>query len=203
MNINNTNNLVWSVGKVSFENKCEILKQKGIVIWFTGISGSGKSTIAIEVENELMKLGKLAYRLDGDNIRHGLCSDLGFSEEDRNENIRRIAEVSALFRDAGLITLVAFISPYKKMREYAKERIGKGYFFEVYVKADLDICVKRDPKGLYEKAVRGEIQNFTGISSPYEEPHNPDLILDTGKMSVCDCTEKVLQLILKNLEKGV
>jgi adenylylsulfate kinase len=191
-----TDNLVWSNGKVKYEDRCKILKQNGLVVWFTGISGAGKSTIAIEVERELINLGRLSYRLDGDNIRQGLCSDLGFSESDRNENIRRVAEVAALFRDAGLITLVSLISPYQEMREFAKERIGKDSFLEVYIKADVETCIARDPKGLYKKAAEGAIDNFTGISSIYEEPVNPDIIIDTVKMNVADATKMVVDAIL-------
>lgn len=188
-------NIIWHDGKVRFEDRCRNLGQTGQVIWFTGLSGAGKSTIAVEVEKALLERGRAVYRLDGDNIRHGLNSDLGFSPEDRNENIRRIAEVAALFKDAGLITLVSFISPYRKTREFARERAGDGYFKEVYVKADVETCAKRDPKGLYEKAMKGEIENFTGISAPYEEPENPELILDTTKLSVEECVIKVLGII--------
>ncbi|MCG8485303.1 MAG: adenylyl-sulfate kinase, partial [Clostridia bacterium] len=152
--------MTWQEGKVIYEDRCENLKQPGLVVWFTGLSGSGKSTIAVEAEKELIKQGKVVYRLDGDNIRHGLNCDLGFSEEDRAENIRRIAEVAALFKDACLITLISCISPYEKMRQFAKKTIGEGHFIEVYVKADIETCMKRDPKGLYEKVKDKEIKNF-------------------------------------------
>lgn len=173
--------------------------QKGLVVWFTGLSGSGKSTIAVEVEKELIKFGKVVYRLDGDNIRHGLCSDLGFSVEDRNENVRRIAEAAALFKDSGLIILVSCISPIKKMREFARVKAGKENFIEVYVKADIETCAKRDTKGLYKKAKRGEISNFTGISSEYEEPDKPDLIIDTTILNVKDASFRVLDIIVKEV----
>jgi len=190
-------NITWQSGKVSYEDRCRNINQKGMVIWFTGLSGSGKSTIAIELEKELVQRRKIVYRLDGDNIRQGLNSDLGFSEEDRNENIRRIAEVAALFKDAGVITLVSFISPYRKMREFARKRSGREGFYEVYVKADIETCSHRDPKGLYEKAKKGEICNFTGVSSVYETPDNPELVLDTTVLSVEESVNNVMTLILQ------
>jgi adenylylsulfate kinase len=189
-------NIVWHEGIVTYEDRCRALGQPGLVVWFTGLSGSGKSTIAVAVEKRLHQLGKAVYRLDGDNIRHGLNSDLGFSEADRNENIRRIAEVSSLFKDAGIITLVAFISPYRKMREFAREKAGSAGFIEVYVKADLETCRQRDPKGLYQKARRGEISGFTGVSAPYEEPGNPELIIDTAQMSVAAAEMLIVKAIL-------
>lgn len=188
-------NITWEEGKVQFEDRCENLDQEGMVIWFTGLSASGKSTISIELEKALVEYGKAVYRLDGDNVRHGLNNDLGFSPEDRNENIRRIAEVAALFKDAGMITLSSFISPYQEARDFARERAGEDHFKEIYVKADVETCARRDPKGLYEQAINGEIDNFTGISAPYEEPENPDLVLDTRKLSVEECVEQVLELI--------
>ncbi|MGM0411143.1 MAG: adenylyl-sulfate kinase [Bacillota bacterium] len=192
-------NITWHEGKVQFEDRCNNLGQKGMVLWFTGLSASGKSTIAVELEKALIEYGKAVYRLDGDNVRHGLNSDLGFSPEDRNENIRRIAEVAALFKDAGVITLSSFISPYQEARDFARERAGEDYFKEIYVKADVETCAKRDPKGLYEQAMNGEIDNFTGISAPYEEPENPDLVLDTRKLTVEECVEEVLELIGINI----
>ncbi|MCK4257691.1 MAG: adenylyl-sulfate kinase [Halanaerobiales bacterium] len=188
-------NVIWHEGKVAYEDRCRLLNQTGLVIWFTGLSGSGKSTIAVEVEKELIKIKKLVYRLDGDNIRCGLNSDLGFSKDDRVENIRRIGEVAALFKDAGLITLVSFISPYRSMREFARKKVGEDNFIEVYVKADLATCINRDPKGLYKKAMSGELKNFTGISSPYEEPENPDLIIDTTKLSIQESVQEVLNML--------
>lgn len=196
MKKSNIDNIMWNDGKVTYEERCKILKQRGGVIWFTGISGAGKSTIAIEVERGLANLGRLVYRLDGDNIRHGLCSNLGFSKVDRNENIRRVAEVAALFKDAGIITLVSFISPFKKMRQFAKDRVGSENYVEVYVKADLETCIKRDTKGLYKKAIKGEISNFTAVSSPYEKPDNPDLVIDTTKMSIDKACEVVITYVL-------
>lgn len=196
--MNNNSNLKWHKGKVTYNGRCRLLNQKGLIVWFTGLSGSGKSTIAVELEKELNAREKAVYRLDGDNIRHGLNSNLGFSEDDRNENIRRIAETAALFKDAGLITLVSFISPYKKMREFAREKIGKDNFIEVYVKASPETCAKRDPKGLYKRAAQGEIDNFTGVSSPYEEPKAPDLIIDTTQLTLKESVKKILELTLAN-----
>ncbi len=192
-------NITWHEGKVQFEDRCNNLGQEGMVLWFTGLSASGKSTIAVELEKALVEYGKAVYRLDGDNVRHGLNSDLGFSPEDRNENIRRIAEVAALFKDAGVITLSSFISPYQEARDFTRERAGEDYFKEIYVKADVETCAKRDPKGLYEQAMNGEIDNFTGVSAPYEEPENPDLVLDTKNLTVEECVEKVLELIGINI----
>lgn len=191
-------NLFLTGGKVSYEDRCRMLGQKGIVLWFTGLSGAGKSTITIDLERELINRGKLAYRLDGDNIRNGLNSDLGFLITDRNENIRRISETSKLFQDSGMITLVSFISPLRSMREMAKSIIGENGFFEIYVKASLETCINRDTKGLYQKAIEGKIKNFTGISSPYEEPDCPDLILDTEKNSVSDCVNMVFDYLEAN-----
>lgn len=188
----NTN---WSKGSITYADRCKYLVQQGLVVWLTGLSGSGKSTIAIQLEKELMRRGKLAYRLDGDNMRHGLNSDLGFSEKDRHENIRRTAEIAALFKDAGIITIVSLISPYISMREYARNRITDGMFLEVYVKARLETCKKRDPKGLYKKAENGEIPEFTGVSSPYEEPDNPEVVVDTDKYNVEQSVELLLEAI--------
>jgi len=188
-------NIRWHKGKIDKKEREKKLKQKGMVIWFTGLSGSGKSTIAVEVEKLLFQQGRTVYRLDGDNIRHGLNKDLGFSPEDRTENIRRISEVAALFADAGLITLVSFISPYKIGREHAEKAAGEDNFKEIYVKADVETCASRDPKGLYEKAQSGEIDNFTGISAPYEEPENPDLIIDTKKLTIKESAQKVVEII--------
>lgn len=194
-------NLFRSSGKVSYEERCALLGQKGIVLWFTGLSGAGKSTIAIELERELISRGRLTYRLDGDNIRDGLNSDLGFLLDDRTENIRRISEAAKLFKDSGMITLVSFISPLRNMREMAKSIIGEESFIEIYVKAPLATCIKRDTKGLYQKAIEGKIKNFTGISSPYEEPDCPEIILETDNYSVGDCVEAVLDYLEKNTQK--
>ncbi len=192
-----SDNVVWHSGQVTYEDRCALLNQKGVVLWFTGLSGSGKSTIAVEVERRLTAAGKLTYRLDGDNVRHGLNADLGFSAEDRDENIRRIAETAVLFKDAGLITLVSFISPFRKMRQFARERAGKEHFIEIYVKADVETCASRDPKGLYKKAQKGEIQDFTGVSSPYEVPQQAEIVIDTARSSVEACAEQVIEYLNK------
>jgi bifunctional enzyme CysN/CysC len=195
-------NLFAAGGKVSYEERCRILGQRGIVLWFTGLSGAGKSTIAIELERELMNRGRLACRLDGDNIRDGLNSDLGISLSDRKENIRRISETARLFQQSGMIALVSFISPLRSMREMARCIVGEEGFVEIYVKAGLKTCAARDTKGLYKKAMDGEIQNFTGISSPYEEPDCPELILDTEKNSIGDCVDMVLGFLEANDQMG-
>ncbi|PTV94095.1 adenylylsulfate kinase [Halanaerobium saccharolyticum] len=188
-------NIKWHSGEINKAAREELLGQQGMVLWFTGLSGSGKSTIAVEVEKELYRRGRASYRLDGDNLRFGLNKDLGFTAADREENIRRIGEVAALFADAGLITLASFISPYRSGREAAREAAGVENFKEIYVKASVEACAERDPKGLYAKAKKGEIENFTGISAPYEEPENPDLIVDTEKLSLEESVELVLGLV--------
>ena len=178
-----------------------LLKQKGIMIWFTGLSGSGKSTLAIALERELYKQGILCRILDGDNIRSGINNNLGFSETDRVENIRRIAEVSKLFLDSGIITIAAFISPNNDIREMAANIIGKDDFLEVFVSTPLEECEKRDVKGLYAKARKGEIQNFTGISAPFEVPEHPALALDTSKLSLEESVNRLLEMVLPKIEK--
>lgn len=188
-------NIVWHAHRVTREERETLLKQKGVVLWFTGLSGSGKSTIANEVAHTLHSKGHLCYLLDGDNIRHGLNKDLGFSPEDREENIRRISEVAHLFADAGFITLTAFISPYRKDRDFCRHLLGEGRFFEMYCKASLDTCEKRDTKGLYKKARDGQIKEFTGISAPYEEPLHPELLLDTDKETIEESTQKVVNML--------
>ncbi|NLY19458.1 MAG: adenylyl-sulfate kinase [Clostridiaceae bacterium] len=188
-------NITFHHGKVNCCERYKILGQKGLVVWLTGLSASGKSTIAAETERRLIDLGRAVYRLDGDNIRFGLNSDLGFSEKDRFENIRRVAEVCALFKDAGLIVIASFISPLSSMRQMAREKAGDN-FLEVYVKASVEVCAERDPKGLYERAFKGEIKDFTGVSAPYEEPEKPDIILDTEKYSQDKCVERLTREIL-------
>lgn len=190
-------NIRWHEHKVTRNNREKLLGQKGVVLWFTGLSGSGKSTIANNVAYELHKMSKLAYVLDGDNIRHGLNKNLGFSQVDRDENIRRICEVSKLFTDAGIITCTAFISPYKKMRGFCRKIVGSKRFFEVYCKASLQTCEKRDPKGLYKKAREGKVKEFTGISAPYEEPENPDVIIDTDKYDVKESVKIIINMLKK------
>lgn len=177
-------------------DKETLLGQRGIMIWFTGLSGSGKSTVAIALERELQKRGLLCRILDGDNIRSGINNNLGFSAEDRVENIRRIAEIGKLFVDTGIITLAAFISPNNDIREMAARIIGKEDFMEIYVSTPLEECERRDVKGLYAKARRGEIRNFTGISAPFEAPEHPALSLDTSVLSVEESVNQLLALIL-------
>ena len=189
------NNVFWCSDRIIPENRHYLLGQKGIVVWFTGIPGSGKSTISAEVEKKLFEKGRVAYRLDGDNIRCGLNSDLGFSGKDREENIRRIAEVAALFKEAGIITLVSFISPFKKGRDFARKKVSSDNFIEVYVKAKIETCIKRDPKNLYKKALRGEIKDFTGVNSDYEKPKHPEIIIDTDNLSIKDSVEKIVKYI--------
>ena len=182
-------------------DKEELLGQHGLMIWFTGLSGSGKSTIAIALERELHKRGILCRILDGDNIRSGINNNLGFTEADRVENIRRIAEVSKLFVDTGIVTLAAFISPNNDIREMAARIIGKDDFVEVYVSTPIEECERRDVKGLYAKARRGEIKNFTGISAPFEAPEHPALTLDTSVLSLEESVGKLLELILPKIQK--
>lgn len=180
-------------------DKEELLHQHSVMIWFTGLSGSGKSTIAIALERELQKRGLLCRILDGDNIRSGINNNLGFSEEDRVENIRRIAEIGKLFVDTGIITIAAFISPNNDIREMAANIIGKENFLEIFVSTPIEECERRDVKGLYAKARRGEIKNFTGISAPFEAPANPALSIDTSKLSVEESVNKLLELILPKI----
>ena len=180
---------------ISKEKKEKLLNQKGKVVWLTGLSGSGKTTIALQLEKELYKLGFLVQILDGDNIRAGINNNLSFSEGDRTENIRRIAEVSKLFLNCGIITINCFVSPTIKMRQIAEKIIGKENYYEIFINADLETCEKRDVKGLYKKARNGEIKNFTGIDSQYEKPNNPSLEVNTSQLSI----EESIEIILKNV----
>ena len=182
-------------------DKEQLLGQRGVMVWFTGLSGSGKSTVALGVERELHNRGILCRILDGDNIRSGINKNLGFSADDRKENIRRIAEVSKLFLDSGIITIAAFISPNNDIREMAANIIGKDDFLEVFVSTPLEECEKRDVKGLYAKARKGEIQNFTGISAPFEVPEHPALALDTSKLSLEESVNRLLEMVLPKIEK--
>lgn len=181
---------------MSRDDKEQLLRQRGMMLWFTGLSGSGKSTVAIALERELHSRGLLCRILDGDNIRSGINNNLGFSAEDRVENIRRIAEVGRLFVDTGIITIAAFISPNNQLREMAAEIIGKDDFVEVFVSTPLEECEKRDVKGLYAKARRGDIKNFTGISAPFEAPEHPDITLDTSKLPVEESVKILLDYVL-------
>lgn len=190
-------NITWHEGHVDRANREQLLKQKGVTIWFTGLSASGKSTVAFTVEHALVESGRLAYVLDGDNVRHGLNRNLGFSAEDREENIRRIGEVAKLFADAGVIVLTSFISPYRADRDKARalhEQAGLP-FIEVYVDAPLEVCEQRDPKGLYAKARAGEVKQFTGIDDPYEPPEKPELVVHTDKQTPQEAAASVLELL--------
>ena len=185
-------NITWHEGHVTRADREKRLGQRGVTIWLTGLSGSGKSTIAVAAERELLSQGRIAYVLDGDNIRHGLNANLGFSPADRTENIRRIGEVAKLFTDAGIIVLTSFISPYRADRDAVREKMAPGDFVEAFVAASLETCEGRDVKGLYKKARAGEIPEFTGISAPYEEPSAPELVIDTNRQSV---EQSVAQLV--------
>jgi adenylylsulfate kinase len=190
-------NLTWHEGQVSRTDREKLLSQQGVTVWLTGLSGSGKSTIAVAAEKVLADRGRLTYILDGDNIRQGLNNNLGFSPEDRTENIRRIGEVGKLFTDAGAIVFSSFISPYRSDRDAIREIMAEGDFVEVYVAASLETCESRDVKGLYKKARAGEIPEFTGISAPYEEPANAELVIDTNGQTVDESTE----ILVAYLEK--
>ncbi|MFK3937734.1 adenylyl-sulfate kinase [Alkalihalobacillus sp. NPDC078783] len=192
---NTTSNLYWHQAEVTKEKRQALKGHKSAVIWFTGLSGAGKSTIANALEQRLIQEKKHSYLLDGDNIRLGLNKGLGFSDEDRKENIRRIGEVAKLFVDAGVLVSTAFISPFKEDRQAVRSLLGEGEFIEVFVRCSLEECEKRDPKGLYKKAREGVIPEFTGISSPYEEPSHPELILDSDKEAVEDLVEKVIEYL--------
>jgi len=189
------NNVTWFDGLVTKEDRESLHGHKGAVIWFTGLSASGKSTIAHHLEKLLYDMNCSTYVFDGDNVRHGLCGDLGFSAEDRTENIRRIGEMAKLFVDAGIIAITAFISPYRKDRGRIRELVGKGRFFEIFVDCPIDICAKRDKKGIYKKAQQGIIKNFTGISAPYEPPENPEWVIQSDKVDAVAAAEELLRLL--------
>ncbi len=191
------NNVTWFNGYLTREDREKLHGHKGVVIWFTGLSASGKSTIARYLEKQLYNLGCSTYVFDGDNVRHGLCGDLGFSSEDREENIRRIGEMVNLYVDAGIIGIAAFISPYRKDRESIRELVGKDRFMEIYIECPVDVCVVRDQKGIYEKARAGVIKEFTGISAPYEPPENPALVIHSDQEDAMEASQRVLDLIKK------
>lgn len=190
-------NLRWSKSKITLQQRAIRNRQTPHVIWLTGLSGSGKSTIGVELERELFNCGKQVVLLDGDNMRHGLCSDLSFSPDDRRENVRRVTEVAKLFADAGMVVITAFISPLRADREAARRRIGTQRFTEVFVNAPLEVCEQRDPKGLYAKARSGLIPEFTGISAPYESPERPEIELSTHLLTVRDCVAQVIQFLFR------
>lgn len=193
-------NVTWHGGEVTRADRFNRLGQKGATLWFTGLSGSGKSTVAVAVEKALFMLGKMSYRLDGDNIRLGINQNLGFSAEDRTENIRRIGEISKLYCDTGIITLNSFISPYRADRDQVRKiHEDSGHnFIEVHVNCSLECAEERDPKGLYKKARAGEIKNFTGIDDPYEAPLNPEIVLNTDEMTLEEEVEKILDYLQEN-----
>ncbi|CAN2251864.1 adenylyl-sulfate kinase [Bacillus vallismortis] len=191
--------IVWHEASITKEEYQQKNKHKSSILWLTGLSGSGKSTIANAAARELFEQGYQVIVLDGDNIRHGLNKDLGFSDEDRKENIRRIGEVAKLFVQQGTIVITAFISPFREDREQVRQLVGAGEFNEVYIKCDLDICEQRDPKGLYKKARNGEIPFFTGIDSPYEEPEAPELILDSGQHDREACKNQLIEFVERKL----
>jgi len=191
-------NVHWHEHSVTSEERKKLKGHKGCVLWFTGLSGAGKSTVANTVDHKLHALGKHTYLLDGDNIRHGLNKNLGFSAEDRAENIRRIGEVAKLFADGGTITLTAFISPYRKDRDAVRALLPEGGFIEVYVNASLETCEGRDPKGLYKKARAGLIKGFTGIDDPYEAPEKPEIVLDANGKGIDELADEVIAYLQKN-----
>ena len=189
-------NIVWHEASVDRQSRAQQRGHRSAILWFTGLSGSGKSTLANAVNAALFEQGLATYVLDGDNIRHSLCKDLGFSDSDREENIRRIGEVAKLFLDAGVIVLTAFVSPFRADRDKARKLVDVDDFIEIHCAADLSICEERDTKGLYAKARAGEIKDFTGISSPYEDPASPELKINTGEQSLDNCVEIVLKTLL-------
>ncbi|NQV54568.1 MAG: adenylyl-sulfate kinase [Rhodospirillales bacterium] len=191
-------NLVTVKHRIAAEERSLSNKHRGGVLWFTGLPGSGKSTLAIETEHRLFQLGRQVYVLDGDNVRQGLSSDLGFSPEDRTENIRRIGEVAALFADAGLIVVTAFISPYREDREIARKAAG-DLFHEIYIDADVATCEGRDPKGHWKLARAGKIPEYTGVSAPYEDPEKPEFVVDTQNLSINECVDELVQYIEQKL----
>jgi len=189
-------NVVWHHATVNRQDREKLLNHKSAILWFTGLSGAGKSTLAHAVEDRLHKLGHLTFVLDGDNVRHGLCSNLGFSDDDRKENIRRVGEVAKLFTESGVITLTAFISPFREDREMVRSLVPHGDFLEIYCDASLDVCEQRDVKGLYKRARAGEIPEFTGISSPYEAPEKPELRVETGNSPIEEAAEQVIDMLV-------
>jgi adenylylsulfate kinase len=193
-------NIVWHEASVDRAARADKRGHRSAILWFTGLSGSGKSTLANAVNAALFERGLGTYVLDGDNVRHGLCKDLGFSDADREENIRRIGEVAKLFLDAGVIVLTAFVSPFRADRDKARDLVEVGDFFEIFCAADLDVCESRDPKGLYAKARSGAIKEFTGISSPYEAPNTPELKIDTGAQDLAESVNVVIKALQ---DKGV
>ena len=198
-----TEEVYWHQGEIDRLQREKRAGHKSFVMWFTGLSASGKSTLAIALEKELFHRGHQVMVLDGDNVRHGLCSDLGFSPEDRRENLRRIGEAAKLFLESGTIVLAAFVSPYRADREQVRSMMPHGDFVEAYCQCDIDVCSERDPKGLYAKAIKGEISNFTGVSAPYEEPLRPEVTLSSGTESVADGVKKLIALLEDSGKIGI
>jgi len=190
-------NITWHSATVTRADREKMNSHKSAILWFTGLSGAGKSSVAHAVEDRLFKLGCRTYVLDGDNIRHGLCKDLGFSDADRTENIRRIGEVSKLFIESGVMALTAFISPFRSDRDAVRELVNEGDFIEIYCKCDLSVCEERDVKGLYKKARAGEIPEFTGINSPYEEPLRPEITVDTAAQSIDESVDQIINALVE------
>jgi len=191
-----SSDVVWHHATITRDHRETLNNHKSVILWFTGLSGAGKSTLAHAVEERLHELACRTFVLDGDNVRHGLCGDLGFSEEDRKENIRRIGNVAKLFLEAGVIVLTAFISPFRDDRQLVRNMVHYGEFLEIFCNTPIEVCEQRDVKGLYQKARRGEIKDFTGISSPYEAPTNPELIVDTGNAGLSECVDQVIELLI-------
>ncbi|MGB1109314.1 MAG: adenylyl-sulfate kinase [Gammaproteobacteria bacterium] len=192
-------NVVMHESLVSYEDRISLSGHRSCLLWFTGLSGAGKSTLAHAVERRLFEMGVRTYVLDGDNVRHGLCGDLGFSEEDRHENIRRIGEVGNLFVDAGVVAFAAFISPFRADRQRVRDLMPDGLFVEVFCDTSLEVCEQRDVKGMYAKARRGEIKNYTGISSPYEAPENAEIVVPTGEKPLEECVQIVIDYLRDEL----
>jgi len=193
-----SSNVVWSDTNITKDRRDDLNKQRSAIIWFTGLSGSGKTTVANALEQALHKLSFRTYLLDGDNVRHGLSNDLGFSDNDRTENIRRIGEVSKLFIDAGVMVLATFISPFKDDRKFVRNIVNETEFIEIFIKCPLETCEDRDVKGLYKKARAGEIPKFTGIDSPYEEPHDPEITIDTSKLSIEESVNEIINYLVQH-----
>ncbi len=192
-----SSNTVWHHATVTRKRRADLNNHKSTLLWFTGLSGAGKSTLAHALEETLYQMGYHTFVLDGDNVRQGLCGDLGFSNNDRVENIRRVSETTKLFIEAGVIVLTAFISPFRADRDKARKLVGNDDFIEIYCNCSLEVCEERDVKGLYNRARKGEIKEFTGISSPYEEPENPELVIDTGSEDLEKCVNQILEFLIQ------
>lgn len=198
-NVPASTNVVWHQATVTRERREALNKHRGAILWFTGLSGAGKSTLAHAVEENLHQMGCRTFVLDGDNVRHGLCGDLGFSAADRVENIRRVGELAKLFMEAGIIVLTAFISPFREDRNKVRAMVKDGEFLEIFCHCPIEVCEQRDVKGLYKKARGGEIGQFTGISSPYEIPEQPELVVNTSQVSLTDCVQQVIKTLSKDV----